>query len=206
MEQRAVNAFGWTLDETKPCARGSMLLIRFAIAVWAAMLFGATGPALAGETHVFMVGLLGDPEVGCIVTTPDGACAKDRLSGTLIPDGSASFEGDFYFNLPGLRDSVRQPLRRVGRGLLEGVFTPADGKTSMRCVVRGRVRAQGIFLPAGSSAQRFHTGNFDGRGRCGSERVRLRAIWSGAVGPVSDPMILDFERFQGRLAGTLLFR
>jgi len=190
----------------KPRARGSMVLIGFAIVVWAAMLFGATGPALAGETHVFTVGLFGDPEVGCIVTTQDGACANDSLSGTLIPDGGAGFEGDFEFNLPGLRDSDRQLLRRAGRGRLEGVFTPADGETSMRCVVRGLVRAQGIFLPIGSSAQRFHTGTFEGRGRCGSERVRLRAIWSGAISPVSDPMIFDFERFQGRLAGTLLFR
>jgi len=201
-----VNAFGWTLDETKPRARDSMLLIGFAIVVWAAMLFGARGPALAGEAHIFTVGLFGDPEVGCIVTTQDGSCANDSLSGTLIPDGGASFEGDFDFNLPGLRDSTRQPLRRVGRGRLEGVFTPADGETSRRCVVRGRVRAQGVFLPTGSSAQRFHTGNFEGRGRCGSERVRLRAIWFGAIGPVTDPMIFDFERFQGRLAGTLLFR
>lgn len=201
-----MNAFEWTLDEKKPRARDSMLLIGLATVVWAAMLFGATGPALAGEAHIFTVGLFGDPEVGCIVTTQDGACAKDSLSGTLIPDDGASFDGDFDFNLPGLRDFARQPMRRVGRGRVEGVFTPAGGETSGHCVVRGRVRAQGIFLPSNSSARRFHTGNFEGRGRCGSERVRLRAIWFGAIGPVSDPMVFDFERFQGRLAGTLLFR
>jgi hypothetical protein len=169
-------------------------------------MMGAAGNALAAEPHLFTVGLLGDPEVGCILVSDDGACAKGNLHGTLVPDGDATFDGEFNFNLPGLRSSSRRPLRRVGRGRLEGVFTPADGGAPQSCLIKGRVRAHGIFLPAGSSAQEFHTGSFEGRGRCDSERVRVQAIWSGAIGPVTDPMIFDFERFQGWLAGTLLFR
>jgi hypothetical protein len=162
--------------------------------------------ALARNAHVFSVGLLGEPEVGCIVTTGEDACGQDVFRGMLVAEGDARFDGEYEFSLPGLRGDERQPLRRRGRGRLDGRFTSARGATPVECSLRGRMRTQGVFLPVSGSTRRFYTGVFEGRGQCAGRRVKIRAIWSGSIGPVEAPMTFDFERFQGRLAGTVVFQ
>ena len=160
----------------------------------------------AAERHVIAAGLIGDPEVGCILTSGGAQCAEDRIRGTVVPDGESTFDGRFAFQLPGIRGDGGTLLRRGGRGRLEGTFTSAGG-AARRCVLKGRVRTQGISLPAGASTLRFHTGTFAARGRCDGERVRFKAIWSGAIGAGdAGEMVFDFERFQGKLAGRLLLK
>ena len=81
----------------------------FSIAMLASLLLAATVDlALASERYVFSVKLDGDPEVGCIVTTPDGACA----GGVGLRDDARAVPG-----------GQRRRLREVSlRGLsLEGV-------------------------------------------------------------------------------------
>jgi hypothetical protein len=176
------------------------------VAVATAALLGCPGTPRAAEPHVFAAALLGEPEVGCIVTSGGAGCAGDRVSGTLAPDGDPSFVGRFAFVLPGFRDDAGGPLRHGGRGRLVGTFTPA-GAAGRTCVLKGRVRVQGVFVPAGASTRRFHTGTFVARGRCDGGTAHLKAIWSGAIDSVDEGgMFLDFERFQGRLAGRLVLK
>jgi hypothetical protein len=158
----------------------------------------------AAERHVIAAGLIGHPQVGCLVAIGGGQCAEDWIRGTAVPDGETTFAGRFAFHLPGLRGDDGALLRRAGRGRLEGTFTPAGGP-GRHCVLKGRVRTQGVSLPAGASTLRFHTGTFAARGHCDGERVRLKAIWSGAIDAgTAGEMVFDFERFQGKLAGQLL--
>ena len=174
-------------------------------AIAAAALLGHARTTPAAELHVFTAGLRGEPEIGCLVTNGAG-CAGDRITGTLAPDGDSSFAGRFVFVLPGVRDDAGRLLRRRGRGRIAGTFTP-PGAAGRTCVLKGRVRAQGVSLPASASARRFHTGTFDARGRCGGAPARLEAIWSGAIGAADESgMLLDFERFQGRVAGRLILK
>jgi hypothetical protein len=178
---------------------------RIVVAIATSALLGYARTTPAAELHAFAAGLRGEPEVGCIVTSGAG-CAGDRISGTLAADGDASFAGRFAFVLPGFRDDAGRLLRRSGRGRLVATFTPA-GAAGRACVLKGRVRAQGVSLPASASARRFHTGTFNARGRCDGQPARLEAIWSGAIGSVDESgMLLDFERFQGRLVGRLVLK
>jgi hypothetical protein len=97
-------------------------------------------------------------------------------------------------------------MRLAGRGEISGVFMPAGGDVSRPCVVKGRVRAQVVLTPSAGLTRRFHTGTFEGRGRCDGERVIVRAIWSGATEQVDGPIFMDFQRFFGQLAGTFRFQ
>jgi hypothetical protein len=161
--------------------------------------------ALAGDAVAFAVVLDGRPETGCIVTTDSVPCARNRVLATVRPDGASGFEGSFDLLLPGLRQAGPRVLRRGGRATLRGVFAASPDAEPVRCAFRGRVRVAGVLLPAGASTRRFHTGTFEARGLCAGEGVRLSAIWSGAIGNTSGESVFDFERFRGRLAGTMKF-
>lgn len=178
--------------------------LRGAAILAAALLVLGPAAAVAGESYVFAVGLRGNPEVGCMITTGGEPCQEGRVQGAVVSDGTPAFVGHFNFKLPGLRED-RAPLGRKGRGRLDGDFTVATDAEPLRCKFTGRVRAQGVLMPSDASALRFHTGTFEARGRCGDRPAVMKAIWSGAIGNSDGPFILSFERFQGRLAGSIRF-
>lgn len=182
------------------------LAARLCGAALAAVVFLApgSGTAAGGDAHVFAVGLRGDPEVGCIVTTGDDPCHKDRVRGTVFPDGNPALFGDFSFKIPAVGEDGAL-VRGTGRGELKADFTAGPGAATVHCTFTGRVRAHGVQMPPGASSLRFYTGTFQARGRCGSQPAVMKAIWSGAVINSDGPFIFSFERFEGRLAGSIRF-
>lgn len=174
--------------------------------ILAALLGYQVGTPRAAEPYVIAVNLLGDPEVGCIVSSDAGACSGARIAGRIVPDGAAVLTGRFRFRLPGFRGDVGGPLKRTGHGQVEGTFMPR-GEPGRQCLLKGRVRTQGVYLPASASTLRFYTGTFDARGRCDGGRVRFKAIWSGGIAAAdAGEMVFDFERFQGKLVGRLVLK
>ena len=169
-----------------------------------ALVPGAAAVRAHDEPQVFTAILEGAPQVGCIVTTGDAPCPGGRVRATVIADGDPDLTGTFDFRLPGLGEGGARVFRRGGRGVLDGLF--GFGGEAVHCVLRGRIRVQGVLLPSGASAQRFHTGTFEGRGRCAGRRARVRAFWSGSVSSTDGEAVLDHERFEGRLAGDLHIR
>lgn len=159
--------------------------------------------ASAAEPVAFAVTLEGEPEVGCIVITDGAPCPRNRVRAAVLPDGEPGFVGSLDFALPGLRKDGPHVLERGGRATLRGLFTPSADAAPLRCTFEGRMRVEGVLLPTSASTRRFHTGTFEAHGRCEGRRTRLRAIWSGSIGDTSGGTVFDFERFRGRLAGTM---
>jgi hypothetical protein len=154
------------------------------------------------ETRTFTASLRGEPQVGCIVTTGRERCRAEEVRGTVVADGSPAFSGAFVFELPGLRGG-RAPIGQRGRGKVAGTFLVPGDAEPVRCVFKGRLRTQGVAIPGGASAQRFHAGRFDARGRCGGAPALLNAIWSGSIGNTDGAFVASYERFDGRLAGSI---
>ena len=170
---------------------------------FAALLATSASGASAGETFPFSSALVGEPEVGCIVTTGDAACKGDVIRGRVIPDGEPALAGTFAFKLPGFRAGRAILDGRGTRGTVRGELTLASGADPISCTFKGRIRTQGVFLPEGTSVRRFHTGTFEARGRCGDQRAVMKAIWSGSIGNTEGELVRSFDRFDGRLAGTI---
>lgn len=154
------------------------------------------------ETRTFAATLAGEPQAGCIVTTGEDRCTSEQVRGEIVADGEPAFDGTFVFELPGLRGESA-PIGRRGRGKVVGTFAAPGDAQPVRCVFKGRLRTQGVAIPAGTSTRRFHAGRFDARGRCGGEPARMNAIWSGSIGNTDGAFVASFERFEGRLAGSI---
>jgi hypothetical protein len=177
-------------------------------AVLAALVMGIIShatPACAhgAEAYVFAISLRGDPEVGCSVTTDDDGCGGDLVQGDALAEGTPAFSGRFAFTLSGRPATDSGLLGGRGRAVLRGSLIPFPGAPSIACRLRGRVRTRGVSLPVGDGAARIYTGTFDARGVCDGQPARVRAIWSGSIGSIDDAVVTDFERFSGRLAGTV---
>jgi hypothetical protein len=157
------------------------------------------------ETHTFTASLRGEPQVGCIVTTDGDRCRAEEVRGAVVADGSPAFAGTFVFELPGLRGG-RAPIGQRGRGKVVGTFFAPGDAEPVRCVFKGRLRTQGVAIPGGASTQRFHAGRFEARGRCGGTPAMLNAIWSGSIGNTEGAFVASYERFDGRLAGSIRMR
>ncbi len=180
-----------------------------ALSIGLATLVAASPSLLAHEHHretrTFTASLRGEPQVGCIVTTGGERCSAEQVRGAIVADGAPAFAGTFSFELPGLRDG-RAPIGRRGRGRLTGTFLAPGDVEPVHCVFKGRLRTQGVAIPGGASTRRFHAGRFDARGRCGGAPALLNAIWSGSIGNTDGELVTSFERFDGRLAGSIRTR
>lgn len=192
--------------ETTRHARRRLHLVTASVIGLTALL--AAGRPLAAadyESRAFAASLRGEPQVGCIVTAGGARCSSGEVRGALLADGEPAFGGTFVFALPGLR-SGQAPIGRRGRGKVVGTLAGDGGAEPVRCVFKGRLRAQGVAVPAGAATRRFHAGRFDARGRCGGEPALMNAIWSGSIGNTDGAFVASFERFEGRLAGTIRMR
>ncbi len=178
---------------------------RAAYAALALLTVSAAVPARAhdADAYVFAVTLRGEPEIGCSVTTDDDGCGGDLVRGEALAEGDPAFSGRFAFTLSGRRAADPGLLGGSGRAMLRGSLTPFPGAPAIACKLRGRVRTRGVSLPVGDGAARIYTGTFDARGVCDGQPARLRAIWSGSIGTTDGAVITDFERFRGRLAGSI---
>jgi hypothetical protein len=169
----------------------------------AALMATTASGAAAGESVAFSSRLVGNPLTGCLVAVGPPTCKDGVVDGQLVADGDPALSGTFTFKLPGVR--ARTPVidGRGGRGAVRGELSLGAGSEPLRCTFRGRVRTRGIALSEGASVLLFHTGTFDARGECGGQRAIMKAIWSGTIGNRDGDLVMSFERFDGRLAGTI---